>query len=309
VDGSSWYAFVMTTDPDRDAGMHQLVARVNRQAGLDLRYSGAADLGETAGAAFVEWPDGRRSVVTVATVSAAAMWLAAGVLELARGRGVPVPRHERVVELEDATVAVVQERLPGRHAILVDADLIDTLVAANDRFAGLLVDRPDVPVPAMYLTAGGPVFPRHETLEQYSDRSRRLLRRIQAVGTGWPNEMTGDDLLHPDLTVPNILLGDDGQVTGIVDWNGGVARGDRRFALVKLLFDLTWDSSAPHGGRHRIQATALDRLDAILHATIDEDVLRMYWAHWTLTMLHWTIGSGESEVIDLHLRLGERGLG
>jgi aminoglycoside phosphotransferase (APT) family kinase protein len=296
-------------DIPRDAGMRRLVDSLNRRAGLDLTFEAAAELGETAGAAFVQWPDGRRSVVTVATVPAVAMNRSAEILALAQSRGVPVPRVEHVAELDGGMVVVVQERLPGEHATLVDADLIDTLVAANDGFAGMASAHPDIPIPPLHLARSGPVFPRHERLEQYSARSRRLLRRIQSVGNGQPNEMDGDDVVHPDFTVPNVLFGGDGQVTGIVDWNGGVARGDRRFALVKLLFDLTWDSAARDGGRHHIQPSALDRLDATLHATTDDDVLRMYWAQWTLTMLHWTIGSGESEVIDLHLRLGERGLG
>lgn len=120
--------------------------------------------------------------------------------------------------------------------------------------------------------------------------------------------MAGDDLVHLDFTVPNVLFDADGKITGVVDWNNGVARGDRRFALIKLLFDLTWDSSAPDGGRHHIQPTALTRLETILRETVDPHPLLLYWAHWTLTMLHWTIRAGDADVIDLHLGLGERGL-
>lgn len=283
--------------------------RVNRRGGGDLTYVGAAELGETGGAAYVSRRDGRQSVVTTATVPAEVMRQTAVVLDLVRSRGLPVPRHELVVELEDDLVAIVQERMPGAHASVVDADLIDILVATNDRFAHLLADRPDVPVPLLHLAHSGPVFPRHETLEHYNDRSRRLLRRISELGRQTPDELSGDDLVHPDFTVPNVLLDETGEVTGIVDWNNGVFRGDRRFALVKLLFDLTWDDAAPDGGRHHIQPAALDRLDAVLHEMLDPLTLQRYWAHWTLVMLHWTIRSGQADVIDLHLRLGERGLG
>lgn len=85
--------------------------------------------------------------MTQATVPAARMRQTADVLEMARHRGLPVPRHELTVELDNGVVAVVQERLPGTQASHVDAEGVDALVAVNDRFAGLLADRPDVPIP------------------------------------------------------------------------------------------------------------------------------------------------------------------
>jgi aminoglycoside phosphotransferase (APT) family kinase protein len=227
-------------------------------------------------------------------------------LEVARTLGCPVPRHELIVDLEDDVVAVVQERLPGRHPERVGAAVIDTLVAANDGFAHLLADRRDVPLPVLQLAGAGQAGQWHETLEQYSSRSRRLLREIER--TGHQSDATaGDDLVHPDLTVSNVLLEGD-RVTGVVDWNDGAFRGDRRFSLVKLLFDLTWEAAAPGGGRHQVQPSGLRRLEEILHDTVEPDRLRCYWARLTLTMLHWTIRSGDTEVIDLHLQLGERGL-
>ena len=97
-------------------------------------WTGTADLGETAGAVFVERPDGRRSVVTLATIPLCRMRQTAAVVETVRLRGVPLPRHELVVELEGGVVAVVQERLPGRPASTVDAEVIETLVASNELF-------------------------------------------------------------------------------------------------------------------------------------------------------------------------------
>ena len=289
--------------------MRRRVEQVNLRSTAGLTFLGAADAGETAGAAFVAWPDGRRSVVTLAMVPSASMRRTAEILEGLRAQGIPVPRHELVVDLGDDVVAVVQERLPGRPTERVDADVIDALVAANDRFAARLAGRSDVPIPRLYLDESGPAFPRHETLEQYSDRSRRLLRRIRAIGSREPNEMSGTDVVHPDFTVPNVLFAADGTISGIVDWNNGLHRGDRHFALVKLYFDLTWDASAPDGGRHRIQPSALTRLAGVLQSSTDPRTLQLYWAHWTLTMLHWVIRAGDTDVIDLHLRLGEQCLG
>jgi len=283
-----------------------LVRRINQRAGCGLVHLGDAELGETAGAAYVRWPDGRLSVVTQATVSARRMRQTAEVLELARSRGLPVPRHELTVELDGGVVAVVQQRLPGDRASRVDADIVDALVEVNDRFAGLLADRPDVPIPPLNLWRSDAVDPGHEWVARYSGRSRRLLRRIREIGAASP-EMTETDLVHPDFTVPNVLF-NDGRVTGVVDWNSGAARGDRHFALVKLLFDLTWDAASPGGGQQHVQVDATDRLQTLLHQTVAPDLLRLYWAHWTLTMLSWTIPSGDPAAVDIHLELGERGL-
>ncbi len=286
--------------------MGGLVRRINQRAGCGLVHLGDADLGETAGAAYVRWPDGRLSVVTQATVSATRMRQTAEVLELARSQELPVPRHELTVELDGGVVAVVQQRLPGDRASCVDADVVDALVEVNDRFAGLLADRPDVPVPPLNLATPGAVDPGHEWVARYSGRSRRLLRRIREISAASP-EMTGTDLVHPDFTVPNVLF-NDGRVTGIVDWNNGAARGDRHFALVKLLFDLTWDAASPAGGQQHVQVDATDRLQMLLHQTIAPHLLQLYWAHWTLTMLSWTIPAGDPAAVDVHLALGERGL-
>ncbi|ONI74288.1 hypothetical protein BWI15_13230 [Kribbella sp. ALI-6-A] len=107
--------------------------------------------------------------------------------------------------------------------------------------------------------------------------------------------------------MPNVLFNRSGEVTGVVDWNLGVARGDRRFGLVKLMFDLTWAAAVP-GVEQRPTAAALERIDELVHSTIPADTLRIYWAHHTLSMLSWTIYARDTEAIDLHLALGERGL-
>ena len=294
---------------EREAGQRNLVAAVNARTGSGLELVGVAEHGETGGAAYVRWPDGRAGVVThIFHRSIEQARRDAEVLALLRCRGLPVPRHDLLVDLGGGTVAVVQERLPGAPAKRADRAVIEAMVAMNDRFAGLLVDRPDVPIPPLHLRESGPVFPRHETLAEHSDRSRRMLLLIREIGSGEPHEMVGDDLVHVDFTVPNVLFDDSGQITGVVDWNLGLARGDRRFGLIKLFFDLTW-ALATKEGRRYVDPEALDRLNDVLEETLEPDVLRVYWAHWTLYQLHWAIRSGEAYVIDLHLDLGESRLG
>jgi tRNA A37 threonylcarbamoyladenosine biosynthesis protein TsaE len=73
----------------RQVDIRQIVERTNTQAQTDLALVGVSELGETGGAAFVEWPDGRHSVVTTATVSVIAMHQTA---EVAAGAGRRVTR-------------------------------------------------------------------------------------------------------------------------------------------------------------------------------------------------------------------------
>lgn len=207
-----------------------LVMEVNRRAGIALHLVEVAAHGDSGGAAYVQWPDGSDGVITRTPTPVDRMRQTADVLSEVRSLGLPVPRHDRVVELTDGTVAIVHERLPGAPPSRVDADVIDAMVATNERFAGLLGGRPDVPVAPLHLRNSGPLYPRHDVLEHHNDRSRRLLNRIHEIGAGEPHEMTDDDLVHPDYTFGNILY-DRGQVSGVVDWNCGAGRGDRRFAL------------------------------------------------------------------------------
>ncbi|GAA1717240.1 hypothetical protein GCM10009745_77440 [Kribbella yunnanensis] len=271
----------------------ELVAEVNHHMGSGLRLVGIADHGQSGGAAFVEWPDGRPGVVTRSSLPMADLARTAEVLGAARSAGVLVPRHEAFVELTDG-VAVVQERLPGRPARRTDVEVIDALLAVTDEFVGLLAERTDVPPPSPHLYESG--------LEQHSPRSRRLLRRIHELGD---YEMTGTDLVHPDFTVPNVLFDDHGQLSGVVDWNLGAFRGDRHWALVKLRFDLAWAAAQPGDEQPDTRPEAIERLDRALETRLEPEVLLAYWAHWTLTQLHWAVLHDDTAVIDLHLELGE----
>ena len=288
--------------------MDELVAEVNHQAGTALQVVGVAEQGQSGGAVFVRWPDGRGGVVSRSPLLIDEARQTAEVLSEARSQGLPVPRHEVLVELGASTgggVAVVQERLPGRPARRTDVRVVEAMLDLNEQFAGLLAERSDVRIPLLYLHQSGPVVPRHEVLEQYSDRSRRLLSSIREVGA---QEMVGDDLVHPDFTVPNVLFDEAGRITGVVDWNLGVLRGDRRWALIKLRFDLTWAAAFPGGDQGSTQAEAIERVDAAIDSSLEPDLLQAYWAHWTLVQLHWAILHHPPEVIDLHLALGERRL-
>jgi aminoglycoside phosphotransferase (APT) family kinase protein len=225
----------------------------------------------------------------------------AEVLADARAAGLPVPRHDVVIELHNGLVALVQERLPGAPAPRINATVIDAMVRTNERFAGLLANRPDVPIPAMWLGHSGPGQPDYDVLATHSARVRRLLGAIHEVYDNGPHAMIGDDLLHPDYTLGNVLYDNQGNVSGVVDWNWGVLRGDRHFALVKIYIDLCWMTLSPRGPAR----SAFNRLDEVVDELISPPLLRMYWSHITVNQLHFWIRDNNTEAIDLFLKFGE----
>ena len=118
--------------PARRFDPSSLIAEINERTGAGLRLVGMADQGESGGAAFISWPDGRQAVVTRRPESLEAVRLTAEVMALARDGDLPVPRHEFVVTLAEG-VAVVQQRLTGRPAERIDVAVIDAMVAMNER--------------------------------------------------------------------------------------------------------------------------------------------------------------------------------
>jgi aminoglycoside phosphotransferase (APT) family kinase protein len=285
------------------------VAReIKDRTGMALEVTGMVGHGDSSDAAYVRLPEGGTAVLTRPPASEGQTRLTAEILELARSRSLPVPRYLLVVPLEDGGVAVVQERLPGDHVRWVDVSMVEAMVAVNDRFAGLPSRRPDVPAASLYLAESAPGHPRHESLEGHSDRTRRLLDRIREIGADLPSMVAGDDLLHLDYARGNVLCNRSRQITGVVDWNLGVARGDSNLALVWLRSDLEWSALFPPG-QGGVEPAAIARLDRLLEERVEQGLLRAYWAHWSLVRLHWLILDGHRGPIELFLRLAECRLG
>ena len=281
---------------------HEVVSAINRRTGAGLRVLGRASYGKLGGAIYAEWPTGRAAVVTRFLGSPAEARRTAEVLAYVRDRGLPVPRHDLVVDLDDGVV-FVQERLPSAPPRRLSPARIDALVEINDRFAGALAARPDVPVRSLGLTRGDVPSRRHEALDAHSPRSRRVLGQILRIGEREPHDMVGDDLVHVDLSAANVLFDENDRATGVVDWNLGAYRGDRLFALVKTRFDREWFVRSPDADP--VENAAADRLDEILACRIAPATLRVYWAHWMLYQLYRAIRSSPPEVVDWHLDMAE----
>jgi hypothetical protein len=253
--------------------------------GVRLILEGPCPGGEV-GAAYVRWPDGRRSVLTEGRSRTGPL------VDRARAAGVPTARQQLAAHVDGVRV-IVQERLPGTPPDTIDAALVTQMIAMTDRLAGLLAETPD-PKPAdLYLTGDGPGFCLHEPLATYSERSVRLLDWIHQVGaTG--SAMVGDDLVHLDFHPGNVLV-DSGRVTGVIDWDGAT-RGDRHFDLVTLRFMLAGE--APH-----LTGPIDERL-----ATISTRRLRAYWAHMSLRQVDWSIRHHDNATVDHWLDVAESGI-
>jgi aminoglycoside phosphotransferase (APT) family kinase protein len=261
------------------------VAEINERYGCGLELVGLAEQeGGVSSAAFVRWPDGRDAAISRSKLPLARMRQTAEAVNMAKATGLPVARHELVVQLSDGLVAIVQERLPGRHATRIDASVIDAVVEMNERFAHLLADRLDVPLSAAFPTPDGGGDRWEETLGKYSDRTRRVLERLYEIDGGELYAMTGDDLIHTDYSLGNLLFDEQGEISGIVDWNFGADRGDRRFALLGMRGYLAGD-----GLWHEGHDEASDRLEEVLATMIEPDLLRTYLAHRAVSALHGSI--------------------
>lgn len=260
--------------------------------GVALIHDGPCPGGQV-GAAYVRWPDGHRSVLTCLPAGGLTqVRQVAELLEIGRANGVPAPRYEFVAEVPSA-VAVVQELLPGRPALVVDQRVIGSMVEVNERCRGLLTGAGGLVGPSLYLRSDGPGFCLHGPLARYSRRAARLLKAIEAVGARVPEALAGNDLVHFDFHPENVLVDDAGTMTGVIDWDGAAA-SDGDFDLYTLRFDLAL--RAPDLGRW---------LGARLRSEMAADVAQACWAHMSLRLVDWSIRHLTPSVVQAWLDVAE----
>jgi hypothetical protein len=263
----------------------KVLERIASITGVRLVLEGPAPGGEV-GAAFVRWPDGRRSVLTAARTRSAVL------VDRAREAGVPTPRHELTARVDGVRV-VVQQRLPGAPPSTLDAGLVRQMLRVNDRLAGVLAGEPDPRPAELYLTSDGPGFCLHEPLSAFGPRSQRLLSWVHEVGADGTH-MVGDDLTHMDFHPGNVLV-DRGRLSGVVDWDGA-QRGDRHFDLVTLLFYMRAHSPA-------LAALVEERL-----RLLPARRMRAYWAHMSLRQVDWSIRHHDAATVQRWLTVAEQGI-
>jgi aminoglycoside phosphotransferase (APT) family kinase protein len=282
----------------------ELVRILNERCDCGLVITGLTDEGQS-GAAYVRWPDGRDSVVTTAFASLDRMRRTAEVLADIRSAGIPVPRHEFLHDLGDGTVAVVQERLPGSTRPTADPTRIgiaqfEAIVAMTERVAGLLADRPSLEPPRLSFGRDSDPTPINP-IQQHSRRARALLDAIRGTAADLGTDAGGDDLVHTDLTVANTLFDTDGRITGLIDWNYGVSRGDRHYGLAKLLHTFQYAHLTSPTGSRGLVAEA----ERIVQDRLGAERLRRYWASITLTMMDVSLRWGTEQAFQTYLSMGE----
>jgi Ser/Thr protein kinase RdoA (MazF antagonist) len=243
--------------------------------GVRLEVEGPCPGGQV-GAAYVRWPGGRRSVLTLAPpCAAAAARRTDALLAVGRAHGVPAPRYEMVQELPGATV-IVQEVLPGTPLTALGRRTVESMIEVNRRCRGILADRDD-PAPSLYLREDGPGFCLHQPLAAYGRRTARLLAQIEEAGAAVPVHLAGTDLVHSDFHPENVLVDGAGTVTGVVDWDGA-GRSNGYFDLYTLRFDLAL--RAPELGRW---------LAGQLRGAVPDEVALACWANLSLRLVDWCI--------------------
>jgi hypothetical protein len=264
-----------------------LAGRIAEITGVRLTVEGPCPGGEV-GAAYVRWPDGRRSVLSEGHSRTGPL------LDRARAAGVPTARQELSAHIDGRRV-IVQQRLPGAvpERAALGRPLIRQMVAINARLAGLLADQAPAKPVELYLSDDGPGFCLHKPLLGYGRRATRLLAWVHEVGADTA-PITGDDLVHFDYHPFNVLVERD-LISGVIDWDGA-ARYDGRFDLVTLLFNL------------KLLAPALTGpVDEALTG-IPAERFRAFWAHMSLRHVDWSIRHHDAAAVDAWLGVAEAGM-
>ena len=154
-----------------------------------------------------------------------------------------MPEYPHVLVVDGWTVSA-QQVLPGASVRNPSPVMVEQVVECVAAMAGVAcqLSPPDLlPWGASVvhtLTVGLDGWAMHEPLRTGGRRSAAVLDRVEAVGADAdPAWFPSDGLVHLDLHTDNILAGDEGTLTGIIDWEGACA-GDPRFDLVRFAYDL-----------------------------------------------------------------------
>jgi hypothetical protein len=200
------------------------------------------------------------------------------VLERLWSMGHPAPHYEQVVDLGDLLV-IIQTEAQGVPTIRVTRSLVDRLLELlSDRASLMGADSNAGPL-SLYLVEEGP---SHDSLREYSDRTRQLLDWIEGVGALYGDTLAGPSAVHFDYQPGNVLVHPDrpDEVTAIVDWGGAVASSGG-FDLVTL----AWNSLGPAWERE----VGVDEYLWRLVRQLPEPVLVASWAHLSLRLVYWAI--------------------
>ena len=189
-----------------------------------------------------------------------------------RELGYPAPRY---VHVEDDWA--LQEELPGE-PLEPWLPLSDEIAAQLVSFLELHSEPFPVATPGSWrrvvaasVLSGARSYLRLATLRDHSGRSRELLARCQDAVRRFGERLPElGAIVHWDFTPDNVLVRD-GQVTGVIDWEG-VRAGDPRFDLVTLAF----------------YAPGTELLERAL-GEVDPGIRAVYQAHLCVRHAEWSL--------------------
>jgi hypothetical protein len=215
------------------------------------------------------------------------------VTETLRKVGYPAPRYCFLGNVHGYSYTI-QEALPGVPMKVVTLQVLPRLLELNELQTGLATStHSDWPGPVVDpVLEGGDGFCLLDSLRTYSSVTAELLDTLQGIVLAHRNEQfETNDVVHFDFNPSNILI-DNGQVSGIIDWEGTCA-GDSSFDLATLLF-YAFDV---HNAREHLLDTLRQR--------VSPGVLSVYMAHLILRQVDWSIRYRPQAIVDSYLRVAE----
>lgn len=215
------------------------------------------------------------------------------VTDLLRSVGYPAPEYLLIGKLP-AGIYSVQSVLPGSPPRSLTPVLLARLLELNElQLERAIPGRKDWHQEAVdTVLLGGDGYCLHTSLQQHSQETAELLRALQALVTAHQDEPhRTTDIVHGDFQHANILV-QDGQVSGVIDWDGSYA-GDCAFDLATLLFYAYDEVEA----REHLWDYALKRASLKL--------LSVYLAHLILRQVDWSLRYHDQATSTRYLRRGQ----
>jgi hypothetical protein len=271
-----------------------LLGRINQQHGTAFRLvercrdgvQGAFAIADGAGGRFIlKWTP---SADDLSKLERAVM-----VTNRLHGIGYPLPRYS-LVGVAGAYSYSIQEALPGAPMRLLTSAYLPRLLELNQLQAGGRPpgrhDWPAYVVETVMVGAEG--YCLIDTLRTFSPVTAELLGALQAIVTAHADdECRTDDVVHFDFTAMNVLV-EDGQISGVIDWEGTCA-GDRAFDLATLLFYAYHEPEL----RERLWHHALE-LTA-------PGPLSVYLAHLILRQVDWSLRNHDATIANHFLSIAD----
>jgi aminoglycoside phosphotransferase (APT) family kinase protein len=202
--------------------------------------------------------------------------LAQRITEHLRALGIPVPRYVLADTSSDNLTYWIQTALPGtppRQLLPSHVDQLLELIEAQARQAlSADINWSDYVRAVVFAGESG----WRDSLLYYSADTKAILKRLTQIVDGKQTAiLQGDDIVHGDLSIDNVLAVG-ATISGIVDWDAAGC-GDRCLDLSKLLFYSYADAAlrAP--------------LRAQMSSISGPDAYAIYLAYNILAQLDWSI--------------------